>query len=81
MSYAGFSAATDEQLMTYANPGETLSRKSFFGLLLDEMHVKEGLVFNKNTGGFVRLGDINNAFINYANSKSENDISSLNLFN
>ena len=32
-------------------------------LLLDEMHIKEGLVYDKHTGrmiGFVDLGDINN---------------------
>lgn len=32
-------------------------------LLIDEMHIREGLVYNKHTGelvGFVDLGDINN---------------------
>ena len=32
-------------------------------VLLDEMHIKEGLVYNKHTGelvGFVDIGDINN---------------------
>ena len=32
-------------------------------ILLDEMHIKQGLVYNKHTGeliGFVDLGDINN---------------------
>ena len=38
--------------------------------LLD-CNLKEGLVFNKNTGnlvGFVELGDVNDAFIQYFNS-------------
>jgi len=38
------------------------------------MHIKEGLVFNKNSGnlvGLVALGDINNAFIRYSNSESD----------
>jgi len=44
------------------------------GLLLDEMHIKEGLVFNKSTGslvGFVNLGEINNAFLQYSNFDSD----------
>jgi len=38
------------------------------------MHIKEGLVFNKNTGnlvGFVDLGDFNNDFMLYANLGSQ----------
>ena len=80
MSDAGFSTATDEQLREYVNPGETLSHKSLVGLLFDEMHIKEGLVFNKNTGnlvGFVELGDVNDAFIKYSNSESDSELSSV----
>ena len=82
MSGAGFSTATDEQLREYVNPGETLSHKSLVGLLFDEMHIKEGLIFNKNTGnlvGFVELGDVNDAFIKYSNSESDSDLSSVPL--
>ena len=82
MSGAGFSTATDEQLREYVNPGETLSHKSLVGLLFDEMHIKEGLVFNKNTGnlvGFVELGDVNDAFIKYSNSESDSKLSSVPL--
>ena len=82
MSGAGFSTATDEQLREYVNPGETLSHKSLVGLLFDEMHIKEGLVFNKNTGnlvGFVELGDVNDAFIKYSNSESDSELSSVPL--
>lgn len=70
---AGFSAATDDQLKQYAKLGETPNCRSLVGLLFDEMHIKEGLVFNKNTGnliGFVELGDVNDAFVRYSNSES-----------
>jgi len=71
---AGFSDATDDQLREYARLNGTPNHKNLAGLLLDEMHIKEGLVFNKSTGslvGFVDLGDINNAFLRYSNSDSD----------
>lgn len=70
---AGFSVATDDQLRECVKLSETPNRKSLVGLLFDEMHIKDGLVFNKNTGnlvGFVELGDINDAFIRYSNSET-----------
>ena len=82
MSGAGFSTATDEQMREYVNPGETLSHKSLVGLLFNEMHIKEGLVFNKNTGnllGFVELGDVDDVFIKYSNSESGSELSSVPL--
>ena len=53
---------------------DTPNHKNLVGLLLDEMHIKEGLVFKKSTGelvGFVDLGEINNDFLRYSNSESE----------
>ena len=63
------SSATDKQLLDLANKNSPLARHVI--LLLDEMYVKEGLVFNKNTGsitGFVDLGDLNNHFIDLENA-------------
>ena len=67
----GFSDATDSQLKEHAKLAESPNHKTLVGLLFDEIHIKEGLVFDKNTGnliGFVDLGDINNDFIRYCNS-------------
>ena len=36
--------------------------------LLDEMYIKEGLVFDKSTGsliGFFDMGELNNCFLKY----------------
>ena len=40
-------------------------------LLIDEMHIREGLVYNKHTGrmvGFVNLGDVNNHLLAFERS-------------
>ena len=73
---AGFSDATDSQLKEYAKLDESPNHKNLVGLLFDEIHIKEGLVFDKNTGnliGFADLGDINNDFIRYSNSDSDGE--------
>jgi len=41
---AGFSTAADNQLREYARLND---HKNIIGLLFDEMHIKEGLIFNK----------------------------------
>lgn len=64
----GLSLATDKQLLDLAKKNSPLAK--YVILLLDEMYVKEGLVFDKNTGaitGFVDLGDFNNHFIDLEN--------------
>jgi len=56
---AGFSDATDCQ--EHAKLDESPNHNNLVGLLFDEIHIKERLVFDKNTGnliGFVDLGDI-----------------------
>ena len=43
---------------------------------MDEMHIKEDLVYNKHTGelvGFVNLGDINTHLLKYEQSLSGED--------
>ena len=45
-------------------------------LVMDEMHIKEDLVYNKHTGelvGFVNLGDINTHLLKYEQSLSGED--------
>ena len=58
----GYSAGVDIQLQSAANLDKCEEREKHVLLLLDEMHVKQDLVYDKNTGelvGFVNLGDIN----------------------
>lgn len=58
----GFQDEVDQQLISEI-PSSLSESKRFVALLLDEMKVREGLVFNKHSGeiiGFTSLGDINN---------------------
>lgn len=60
---AGFSQEVDQQLLEAATLHISPSYHRLTVLLLDEMHVREELVYNKHSGklvGFVNLGDINN---------------------
>ena len=44
--------------------------RKYVGIIIDEMKVKEGLVFNKYTGeviGFTNLGDVNNNLLQLEN--------------
>lgn len=58
---AGFSKSYDQQLLDLvkAKPSKDLAK--YIVILVDEMYVKEGLVYDKCTGaltGFVELGDV-----------------------
>ena len=60
---SGFSSDVDRELHRAANLDQCKEREKYIILLLDEMHVKEYLVFDKHSGqliGFVNLGEINN---------------------
>ena len=46
----GFSAGVDSQLQSAVNIDKCEEREKYVLLLLDEMHVKQDLVYNKNTG-------------------------------
>ena len=55
----GFSSDVDRMLMKAANIESCPTRDKHVLLLLDEMHIKEDLVFDKHSGeliGFVDLG-------------------------
>ena len=49
----GFSPKVDQQLMEAAEIATCPEFKKYVFLLLDEMHVKEDLVYDKHTGSFV----------------------------
>ena len=58
----GFSTEVDRMLMKAAKVDPCPEREKCMILLLDEMHIREDLVFDKHTGamvGFANLGDIN----------------------
>ena len=66
----GFCAHYDKQLIDLAK--KTSKNSKYIAILIDEMYVKEGLVFNKRTGaltGFVDLGDITNHLETYSEPK------------
>ena len=66
----GFSHDVDDQLMLAAKiDNETCPEwQKLVVLLLDEMNIKESLVYDKHSGsmiGFVDLGEINNHLMAY----------------
>ena len=68
---AGFSHEVDRQLMLAAKSEMSPEWHKLVILLLDEMYVKEGLVYNKFTGnlvGFVDLGELNNHLLAFGKS-------------
>ena len=59
----GFSDEVDQQLMEAADISSLKEFQKCVVIILDEMHVKEGLVYDKHSGallGFTDLGNINN---------------------
>ena len=70
-SSTGFSTAVDQQLLRLVEqtkPSPSLAKN--LCLLVDEMYIKEGLIFNKFTGsltGFVQLDDIGTHLLDYEN--------------
>ena len=65
---AGFSKETDLELFEAIAQQKPRHLAKYVGLTLDEMHVKEGLFFDKHTGalvGYSDLGEINNILSDY----------------
>ena len=59
----GFSAEVDRELMRVAEINTCCEYQRCVALIMDEMHVKNDLVYDKHTGsliGFANIGDINN---------------------
>jgi len=75
---SGFSAAVDHQLMQAVNIASCPDWHKLVILLLDEMYIKEDLVYNKYTGsvvGFANLGDVNNHLLAFERSvESDGDV-------
>ncbi len=73
----GFSAEVDSMLMRAAEVDTCPERSKCMLLLLDEMHIREDLVYDKHSGelvGFTNLGSINShldAFEQALSSTSE----------
>lgn len=66
----GFSSEGDQQMMTAAKIGEesTSEWQKCVVMVMDEMYIKEDLVYNKHTGelvGFANLGDTNEHLIRF----------------
>jgi len=62
----GFSAEVDQQLIDAIDFSKEGNR--YVALLLDEVHLKEDLVYDKHSGsliGFANMGDINDYLINF----------------
>lgn len=62
-SASGFTDDLDSQLVQDSKLTSLKEHEKYVGLIGDEMHVKQGLVYDKNTGdliGYCNLGDINN---------------------
>ena len=67
----GFSYEVDEQLLRAANLTSCEEWQTYVVLLLDEMHIREDLVYSKSTGklvGFSNLGEINNLLLSFERS-------------
>ena len=70
-AHTGFSDAVDRMLMDTAKVGSCPEREKCILLLLDEMHIREDLVFDKQTGtmvGFAHLGEINDHLLQFERS-------------
>lgn len=62
-SASGFSRDTDLQLLDLVKQEKSGDLAKYITLVIDEMYIKEGLLYNKHSGalvGFEDLGDINN---------------------
>ena len=67
----GFSDDVDKQLMDVAGLSELHEFQKCITLVMDEMHIKEELVFHKNSSclvGFANLGNINDLLLKYEHS-------------
>ena len=64
-STTGFSKSLDEQLLQQVNSQKPEHLAKYVGIVLDEMYVKESLVYDKHTGsltGYSDIGEVNNLF-------------------
>ena len=71
-SKVGFQDEVDKQLLDEVNSKSLPPSRKFVGLILDEMKVKEGIVYNKTSGhviGFTSIGSINDDLLKLENGE------------
>lgn len=64
----GFSDSVDEQILKAAKLSTSPEYHKLVLILMNEMHIKEGLVYDKHTGsitGFIDLGSVNNQLLSF----------------
>ena len=69
----GFSDKVDQQLMAAANISSLSQHEKCVSIIMDEMHIREGLVYDKHSGallGFTDLGKVNNLLMEFEPSLS-----------
>ena len=74
---AGYSSDVDLQLIRAANILTCPEWHKFVILLIDEMYIREDLVYNKYTGkmiGFTDLGNINNHLLSFERMINEDEV-------
>ena len=62
----GFQTEVDQQLFDEVERLKLPDNRKYFGLLVDEMQIKEGLVYSEYTGkiiGLTKLGDRNDTLL------------------
>ena len=67
-SRPGFQREVNEQLQKETSPNNLSEQRKYCGILLDEMKIKENLVYDKFTGGvigFINLGNINDELLSF----------------
>ena len=70
----GFSDEVDKHLIATADMSNLQEYQKAVVVVMDEMHIREGLVYDKHSGalvGFTDLGDVNNLLANFDHSLSE----------
>ncbi len=73
-SKVGFQDEVDKQLLDEVNAKSLPPSRKFVGLILDEMKLKEGIVYNKTSGsviGFTSIGDINDDLLKLEREEGE----------
>ena len=69
-----FSDEVDKQLIATADMPDLQEYQKAVGVVLDEMHIRERLVYDEHSGalaGFTDLGDVNNILSDFDRSLSE----------
>ena len=78
-AHVGFLDEANKQLMAVADVGRIPDWQKYVVVLMDEMHIREDLIYNKHTGallGFTNLGDINSHLDSFERSVETNTIAS-----